>query len=125
MSAADRRHAVGVAHKALALLGEEATERSVLAAALLHDAGKVEADLGTFGRVAATLVGITVGPGRASRRNGRLSRYLRHDELGARLLAEAGSDRMTVAWAREHHRPPAQWTVPRAVGDALKAADDD
>ena len=32
---------------------------------------------------------------------------------------------LTVAWAREHHRPPDQWTVPAAVGAVLKAADDD
>jgi hypothetical protein len=126
LPAADRRHAVGVARRAAALLGgEAAADRPVLAAALLHDVGKLEAGLGTFGRVAATLVGLALGPSRASRRAGRLSRYLRHDELGARLLAEAGSDPLTVAWARQHHRPRAQWTVPPAVGDALKAADDD
>jgi putative nucleotidyltransferase with HDIG domain len=129
---ADRRHAIGVARRAAALLGgEAATDRAVLAAALLHDVGKVEAGLGTGERVYATVVGMTrrrgraPGPGRGGDRQGRVWRYLHHDVLGARLLAGAGSDPLTVAWAAEHHRPPACWTVPAQVGDALKAADDD
>jgi hypothetical protein len=48
-----------------------------------------------------------------------------HPELGADLLGLAGSAPLTVAWTAEHHLPPDQWTVPAAVGDALKAADDD
>jgi hypothetical protein len=116
MSDADRRHAVDVAHT----VGDDAP-RPVLAAALLHDVGKVESGLGTFARVGATLLGLA---GR-DRWRGRIGRYLRHDELGAGLLEAAGSDPLTVAWAREHHLPRARWTVPLDVGDALKAADDD
>jgi hypothetical protein len=56
---------------------------------------------------------------------GRAGRYLCHDEIGAGLLAEASSDPLTVAWAREHHLPADRWTVPVDVGTALKAADDD
>ena len=41
------------------------------------------------------------------------------------LLTRAGSDAVTIAWAREHHLPRERWTVPRPDGDALKAADDD
>jgi hypothetical protein len=37
----------------------------------------------------------------------------------------AGSDPLTVAWTREHHRPEAEWTVDPDLGAALKAADDD
>ncbi len=132
MTPADRRHAVGVARRTVELLGgEAAASRAVLAAALLHDVGKVEAELGTAGRVWAT-VAATVGGERAWRgpldghgRPSRVRRYLHHDELGARLLAGAGSDPLTVAWAGEHHRPPEGWTVPRRIGEALKAADDD
>jgi hypothetical protein len=120
MSAPDRRHAVGVARRVAGAL--PAPERPVLAAALLHDVGKVESRLGTFGRVGATVVGLTGGRQVAV---GRVGRYLRHDEIGAGLLAAAGSDPLTVAWAREHHMPPERWTVPAAVGQALKAADDD
>jgi len=124
MPAADRRHAVGVARRVDGRLGHDAP-RPVLAAALLHDVGKLDAGLGTFGRVAATLVAEVAGPARVAAWDNRFGRYLRHDELGAARLAAAGSDPLTVAWAREHHRPPAAWTLPRAWADALKAADDD
>src|SRR5579859_5817359 len=53
MSGPDRRHAVDVARAAARLLGAE-PGREVLAAALLHDVGKIEARLGAFGRVAVT-----------------------------------------------------------------------
>jgi hypothetical protein len=29
------------------------------------------------------------------------------------MLAFAGSDPLTVAWAREHHRPAEDWTIDR------------
>jgi hypothetical protein len=51
--------------------------------------------------------------------------YLRHPELGAEMLELAGSDPLTVTWAREHHLPRDRWTLPAPVADALKAADDD
>ena len=51
--------------------------------------------------------------------------YLLHPELGADLLSVAGSDPLTVAWAREHHLPPAEWTIDREVAEALNEADDD
>ncbi len=41
------------------------------------------------------------------------------------MLTEAGSDPLTVAWAREHHLPPLQWTVDPVVAEALHSADDD
>ncbi|HEX4904297.1 MAG TPA: HD domain-containing protein [Acidimicrobiales bacterium] len=111
MSDADRRHAVGVA---------QSVPADLAVAALLHDVGKVESGLGTFARVGATLLG-------AVRRDwgGRLGVYLRHDAIGAELLAQAGSAPLTVAWAREHHLPEDRWTVPLDAGRALKAADDD
>ena len=114
MSKSDQRHAAGVARR----VAESHTERPVLAAALLHDSGKVVSGLGTFGRVAATLA-------RRRRAKGRFALYLRHDALGAELLERAGSDPLTVAWAREHHLPPERWSVPNDIGAALKAADDD
>lgn len=131
MSGADRRHGLGVARRADALLG--GTGRPVRAAALLHDVGKVDAGLGTFARSAATVCGMAVGHHEARIRSwavlggwrGRVGRYLLHADIGAGLLARAGSDPLTVAWAREHHLPPAAWTVPMAVGLALKDADDD
>ena len=130
MSAPDRRHAVGVARDVVARLGDGAT-RPVRAAALLHDVGKVDAGLGPVRRAAVTAAALVTGHERArawrSRRGpaGRAGRYLCHDDIGARLLAEASSDPLTVAWAREHHLPAERWTVPLDVGAALKAADDD
>ncbi len=117
MSNPDRRHAIAVARQVVAALGASTTG-PVVAAALLHDCGKIDSRLGTFARVAATLVDRRDG-------DGRFARYRRHDEIGGRLLDAAGSDALTVAWATEHHRPPAAWTVPRHLADALKAADGD
>jgi hypothetical protein len=130
MSGADRRHAVGVARRVERALGTEATP-PVLAAALLHDVGKVAAGLGTYGRVVATLAGRAAGTTMVaawSDRRGitrRVGLYLRHADLGGDMLQVAGADPLTVAWAREHHLPPDRWTLPRSVADALKAADDD
>ncbi|MCU1352031.1 MAG: hypothetical protein JWM05_1240 [Acidimicrobiales bacterium] len=130
MSRVDRRHAVGVARRVELALGGEAT-RPVLAAALLHDCGKVVSGLGTYGRVIATLSGAAAGRDHAmawSETRGftrRVGLYLEHPRLGGDLLGLAGSDALTEAWAREHHLPEGEWTVPVAVGAALKAADDD
>ena len=130
MSAADRRHAVVVARRVDATLGPAAS-RAVLAAALLHDVGKIESGFGPVRRAAATVAGMVGGHAAAQRWRrrrgpvGRVGRYLCHDEIGAGMLAEAGSDALTIAWAREHHLPPERWTVAAEVGTALKAADDD
>jgi HD domain len=130
MSAADRRHAVVVARRVDATLGPAAT-RAVLAAALLHDVGKIESGFGPVRRAAATVAGMAGGHAAARRWRrrrgpvGRVGRYLGHDEIGAGMLAEAGSDALTIAWAREHHLPSERWTVAAEVGTALKAADDD
>ena len=124
MSGPDRRHAVAVARRTEAALGARAT-RPVVAAALLHDVGKVDSGLGTFARVGATVVTAVVGRKRLARRAGRLGRYSAHDAIGADLLAAAGSDPLTRTWAREHHLPKSRWTVDHEVGAALKAADDD
>jgi hypothetical protein len=160
MSGPDRRHAVGVARDVITDLtsgGETTVPRPVVAAALLHDVGKVEAGLGTWARAGVTIVTMAAGRDRvaawdpgppeagddaaavaartvpdpisasAGRRGLRASagRYVTHDRAGAALLRRAGSDPLTVAWAAEHHRPEASWTLERRVADALKAADGD
>ena len=123
MSKVDRRHAAGVARRAAQALGREATTE-VVAAALLHDAGKVESGLGTMARVVATLAASAVGREKAESWStgrglaGRIGLYLRHPQLGTALLSSAGSHPLTVAWAGEHHLPEAQWTVPAGVGRA-------
>ena len=130
MSGPDRRHAVAVAERVERALGHEAT-RPVIAAALLHDVGKVESGLRTYGRVVATLSAKVAGPEMAStwrKQRGyarKVGLYLQHDQIGADLLEIAGSDPLTVAWTREHHRPESEWTLDPHIASALKAADDD
>jgi hypothetical protein len=132
MSGPDRRHGLVVARRVERSLGHEAT-REVLAAALLHDVGKSQAGLGTYGRVIATLSGSVVGHDTDTIKNWtrtrgftrRVGLYLQHPKLGGDLLGMAGSDTFTETWAREHHLPPDEWTVDDRLGQALKDADDD
>jgi hypothetical protein len=132
MRRSDRRHAAAVARRVASALGDEAT-RPVLAAALLHDVGKTQARLGTYGRVIATLSAAAVRHDEAVIRawtgtrgfTRQVGLYLQHARLGGDLLGMAGSDPLTEAWARQHHDPPETWTVPRHIAQALKDADDD
>jgi HD domain len=130
MSGADRRHAVGVARRTQQALGPRAT-RPVVAAALLHDVGKIDGGFGPVRRAGATVAQMVWGHQAAERWRhrsgivGRTGRYLCHDAIGAEMLQAAGSDGLTVAWAREHHLEPGRWTLPGDIGAALKLADDD
>jgi len=132
MSGPDRRHGYAVARRVERTLGHEAS-REVLAAALLHDVGKTQSGLGTYGRVVATLSGAVVGHDPETIRNWtrtrgftrRVGLYLQHPKLGGDLLGMAGSDPLTEAWAREHHSPAEDWTIPVELAQALKDADDD
>ncbi|MDQ2729119.1 MAG: HD domain-containing protein, partial [Actinomycetota bacterium] len=93
LSGPDRRHAVGVAREVgrrLAVAPSDGSRRPIMAAALLHDVGKVDAGMGTWSRVATTAVAVKLGrqrvagwaaPGRAWR--ARAGRYVTHDRLGA------------------------------------------
>jgi hypothetical protein len=117
----DRRHAVGVARRVCAALGDAAT-RPVVAAALLHDVGKIESGFGVWRRVFATVWIAVRGRDNVS---GRLGMYAHHPAIGGESLREAGADPLTVSWALEHHLPPARWTVPAELAAALKSADDD
>ena len=85
MSNQDRRHSVKVTRRFLAARPE--ATRAEVAGALLHDVGKIECGLGTFGRVAASVVG---------RRTESFRRYHDHEHLGALLAEHAGSDPVTV-----------------------------
>lgn len=130
MSGADRRHAVAVARRAELALGPRATG-PVVAAALLHDVGKVDSGFGPVRRAGATVAQMVWGHQAAAAWRhrsglvGRTGRYLTHDAIGAEMLVSAGSDGLTVAWAREHHLAPERWSVPSDIGAALKVADDD
>lgn len=130
MTGPDRRHSVVVAHRVDEALGERAT-RPVMAAALLHDVGKIEAGLGTYGRVIATLSAAAAGADAAHdwvKTKGftrRVGLYLLHPKLGGDHLGMIGSDPLTEAWAREHHSPEDQWTIDVEIGRVLKDCDDD
>ena len=91
MSNQDRRHSAQVARR----FTEErpGASRAEIAGALLHDVGKIECRLGTFGRVVATVVG--------PRFSDRFRSYHDHEMIGARLLADAGSDPLTVELVAE------------------------
>jgi hypothetical protein len=118
-SIADQRHTIAVARRACELSPKLAQpgERPVLAACLLHDIGKLDAGLGTFGRVLATVWGAARGE-RAERGSGRIARYLRHEPIGATMLAAAGSDELTVWLVGGDPR------APRQMAELLRQADD-
>lgn len=131
MSNPDRRHAIRVARAADAGLPEGIERRhEALVAALLHDVGKTVAGLGTYGRVIATLSGAVGGADLAelwqdtTGYTRKVGLYLRYPELGAELLAVAGSKPWVIAWSREHHNPEADWTLPPEIGRVLVAADE-
>ncbi|MDE0067968.1 MAG: HD domain-containing protein [Acidimicrobiaceae bacterium] len=131
----DRRHSALIARQVERRLaghpefGEDT--RWVLASALLHDVGKIEAGLGAWSRVFATVVGRVWGSERVRQWahddgfRGRVSSYLRHPEIGAELLRDAQSDPRTVAWAAEHHQRPDKWTVPVELAQMLHEFDND
>lgn len=130
MNNPDRRHAVEVAR---AVVGSfpDPPERPVVAAALLHDSGKVVSGLRTPARVVATALWAVADDETARRYASgggvrrRFGEYRLHPEIGGAMLAEAGADPLTSAWAAEHHLPESSWTVPVEVGRVLKACDDD
>lgn len=125
---ADRCHSVRNALVVREALGS-AAGRHVVVAAALHDVGKAEADLGTAGRVVATIVARVAG--RATMRawssgdgrRGRIGRYALHDALGAELLMAAGAHPMVVAWAGEHHGRAEGSTIDPDIVAVLLRAD--
>ena len=133
LSGPDRRHSAAVARRVELSLGSKAT-RPVLAAALLHDCGKVASGLRTPGRVIATVLAVSVVKSESDVSRWSSSRsswkrsvgiYRRHPDLGAEMLSDSDSDVLTVAWTKEHHLPSAAWTLDPAIAHALHEADDD
>jgi hypothetical protein len=133
MPAVDRRESVLVAHRLEASLagGPHAGEERYVAAALLHDVGKIDCRLGTIGRALATMAGGVAGHDMApawQKRGGiarRFGLYLRHDEIGAVRLQMAGARPEAVEWAGAHHHPE-RWDglrIPQNVAEALARAD--
>ena len=131
----DRRHSISVARRLQLGLSttEHADDDQWVAAALVHDVGKLDADLGVFARVATTLARGALGHERTDRwidRHGwrlHCARYLRHDELGAARIRAAGGPEAVARWAAAHH-DRSHWVgtgIPPEVVAALDAADDD
>jgi hypothetical protein len=143
MSNPDQRHAVAVALAVAGQLAETETtetetdhdmtrkevEQAVIAASLLHDVGKTAAGMRTYGRVIATLSGAIGGRDYAEHWQDtkgitrRVGLYLRYPELGGEMLEVSASHPWVIAWAREHHNPEDQWTVPVELGRLMAAAD--
>ena len=130
MCAQDRRHSIGVAKRVEDHLAEKAT-RPIMAAALLHDVGKLDSELGTFLRVVATLSAAVAGRetadlwAQSSGVTRRIGLYLLHPRSGGDLLGMAGSDPFTETWAREHHLPEDQCSLDSELAHALRVSDDD
>ncbi len=131
----DRRHSASVARQVERELANRSVSDDdtswVAAAALLHDIGKIEAGLGTWGRVPATVVARIVGPDRTRlwiHHDGwrvRVSSYLSHPEIGADLLRGAQSDPRVIAWAAEHHQQSDSWTIAPEFAEVLHEFDND
>jgi hypothetical protein len=133
LSLADQRESVGVARRTeVALAGtEHAGDTRWLAAALLHDVGKLDARFGPVRRVVATTAAAVFGPRVVegwvdkSGFGRRCALYLFHDQLGADRVKIAGGRAEAALWAEAHHRP-ALWGatgIPQVVVGALAAAD--
>ncbi len=133
LSRADRRESIGVARRTEAALAttEHAGDARWLAAALLHDVGKLDARFGPLRRVAATSAAVVLGPRIVEGwvdKSGfvrRCALYLFHDQLGGDRVRLAGGRREAALWAEAHHRPAIwhQTGIPPAVMTALAAAD--
>jgi hypothetical protein len=106
----DQRHALTVQHR----VGRSG---SLAQAALLHDVGKTESDLGAVSRSIATLwngVGLpTTGAWRS---------YLDHATIGADILHDLEANHLVVAFTRFHPGPPPNGIDP-SDWHALEEAD--
>ncbi|MGH9041981.1 MAG: hypothetical protein ACRDZ3_17310 [Acidimicrobiia bacterium] len=139
----DRRHTVEVARKVESALAgtPHAGDSRWLAAALLHDVGKLASGLSVPGRVVATLAGMAGARGSGGHRGDsrlsaweefrgfrrRISQYVRHGEIGADMIRIAGGREEVAAWAGAHHdRSRLDTTMfPASVVSALVESDGD
>jgi len=126
----DRRHAIAVGRGVQSELAGTAfaDDPRWLACALLHDIGKLDARLGVYGRVVATMSGAVGGRSMAdawSERRGftrRVGLYLRHPELGGVRIRVAGGAPEVARWAEVHHEKASERPVDLGIPDAVVAA---
>ena len=104
MSVADRRHSIVVARRFMHARPDAV--RDEIAAALLHDIGKIVTNLGTFERVLATIVGPRID---------RWRRYHDHERIGSELCRDAGSSSTTLIILTDGDHP---------VAGLIRSADD-
>lgn len=135
----DRRHTLRVARAAeRGLDGTLRADPVWVAAALLHDVGKVQSGVGILGRVLGTLVMLGLGrprvagwaDGRGWR--GRFGRYAAHGRLGGVMIRAAGGREPVARWAELHHLSlrsrgldPAISGIPGEVAQTLQGVDRD
>lgn len=110
----DQRHGY---HAAATVIGLGQSSADVVAAAALHDIGKRHANLGTAGRVVASLFLKLHLP-----LTSRFRVYRDHGLVAAEELARAGASRLVVEFAMHHHaeRPA---SIDKQNWDALQIAD--
>ena len=81
----DQRHSIAVLRRFVNL--RPGATRPEMRAALLHDIGKLQSNLGVLGRVVATLI----GP-----RGERFTAYHDHERIGSEMLQNINSDLVTI-----------------------------
>jgi len=108
----DQRHALDVCSR----IGNDP---ALIQAALLHDVGKIDSNLGVIGRSLATMWAGTSLP-----IWGRWQTYNDHGRLGANILESHGADELAVAFTRHHPGAvpvgidPVEWRRLSAADDA-------
>jgi len=115
MDVRDQRHSFEVAQRFArslemstlinSALLEKEPKREAVAAALLHDVGKVVSKLSTLERVAVSIVGA---------RTERFRSYLKHEEVGLELCRQTGSTAGTLELLRGTGDPRIQEHLRRA-----------
>ena len=124
----DQRHALDV-YQGLRQAGY--TDPHLLAAALLHDAGKAAAGLHAWQRAIIVLLGrfaprllARLSAGQPGFWNRPFVVHARHPEIGARWAREAGCSPLTVVLIRRHQdKPSGLQTEEDKLLAALQAAD--
>jgi len=107
----DQRHALDVYSRV-------GNDPALVEAALLHDVGKTDSDLGVIGRSLATIWSTTSLP-----IWGRWRAYSDHGRVGADVLEAHGADVLAVAFTR-HHPGVAPKEIDPVEWRRLSAADD-